>query len=153
MYRCNYKTEYRMMIIESMDSTTEKQKISPVAILSDDGYLDLLNNPQDHSVTTTIQSSTRISTFMSIIQSNQTYFIYFTGYLSNHTRFRLINADESIQCILAVYFNSLQQIDVYANSQYIFPTNRDWRYSTLILKDEKNTVNMSSSSGDNYFDR
>jgi len=31
-----------------MDSDTETRRLSPVAIISDNGYLDLINGPQDH---------------------------------------------------------------------------------------------------------
>ena len=38
--------EYRMLVIESMDADTEDRRLSPVAILSDNKYLDLINGPQ-----------------------------------------------------------------------------------------------------------
>jgi hypothetical protein len=55
---CTYRTEwqayechglkYKMLIIESMDNDTETRRLSPVAVLSDNGYLDLINGPQDN---------------------------------------------------------------------------------------------------------
>ena len=44
-YKC-HELEYRMLIIESMDNDTETRRLSPVAILSDNKYLDLINGPQ-----------------------------------------------------------------------------------------------------------
>jgi hypothetical protein len=44
-YECRNLT-YKMLIIESMDFDTEARRISPVAILSDNKYLDLINGPQ-----------------------------------------------------------------------------------------------------------
>jgi hypothetical protein len=44
-WECN-QLVYKMLIIESMDSDTEDRRLSPVAILSDNGYLDLINGPQ-----------------------------------------------------------------------------------------------------------
>ena len=44
-YEC-HGVDHRMMIIESMDNDTETRRLSPVAIVSDNGYLDLINGPQ-----------------------------------------------------------------------------------------------------------
>ena len=47
-WHCNFMT-MKMLIIESMDNDTEKRRLSPVAIFSDDNkYVDLINGPQDH---------------------------------------------------------------------------------------------------------
>ena len=34
-----------MLVIESIDSDTETRRLSPVTILSDNGYLDIINGP------------------------------------------------------------------------------------------------------------
>lgn len=50
-YKC-FGMNYRMLVIESLDSDTETRRLSPVAVLGD-GYVDLLNgkyrNPRDVS--------------------------------------------------------------------------------------------------------
>ena len=153
MYICNSTVDYRMLIIESMDSDTEKRRISPVAIMSKSGYIDLLNGPQDQTFCNGYSCRKRISTFMSIVQSGQTYEIYFSSTPPRHIRFRLLNADPTIKCILAVYYYSLQQIDVYANTFYIPPTNRDLRATGLILLDQSNNVILLSPPGSNFFNR
>ena len=153
MYRCNNTTNYRMLIIESMDADTERRRLSPVAIISDSGCIDLINGPQDHGIYNGYTSRKRLSTFMAIVQSEQTYQIYFSSTPPTHTRFRLINANSSIKCILAIYFNSRQQLDVYANNAYVSPTNRDTTASTYTLLDLPNNVTLSSSPGANYFSR
>jgi hypothetical protein len=153
MYRCNYTTDYRMLIIESMDSDTETRRISPVAIMSNSGYIDLVNGPQNRPVCFGYTCQRRLSTFMAIVESGETYQIYYTSTPPLYTRFHLINGDSSIKCILAVYYNSLQQIDVYANSIYVSPTNRDLTFSILILRDDPNGVTLSSLAGANFFDR
>ncbi len=48
-YEC-HGLDYRMMMIESMDIDTEKRRIAPIAIISDDGYLDLINGNQGKSL-------------------------------------------------------------------------------------------------------
>lgn len=40
-YKC-FGMNYRMLVIESLDSDTETRRLSPVAVLGD-GYVDLLN--------------------------------------------------------------------------------------------------------------
>ncbi len=153
MYRCSNTNGYRMLIIESMDSDTETRRLSPVAIMSNSGYIDLINGPQNHDICNGYACQRRLSTFMAIVQSGQTYQIYFTSTPPNYLRFRLINADSSIKCILAVYYNSLQQIDVYANTSYISPTNRNMQANFFTLSDLPNNVTLSSPAGANYFDR
>ena len=48
MHYCPNTTDYRMLIIASMDSATETGRLSPVTIMSDNSYIDLINEPQDH---------------------------------------------------------------------------------------------------------
>lgn len=44
-YEC-HGIDHRMLIIESMDNDTTTRRLSPIAIISDNGYLDLINGPQ-----------------------------------------------------------------------------------------------------------
>ncbi|CAF4061170.1 unnamed protein product [Rotaria sp. Silwood2] len=153
MYQCNYVSDHRMLIIESMDSDTETRRISPVAIMSNNGYIDLINGPSNHLVCNGYACRRRISTFMAIVKSGQVYQIYLTSTPPKRIRFRLINADSTIKCILALYYNSLQQIDVYANTVYMSPINRDPNSTVLKLLDQPNNLTFSSPPGANYFDR
>ena len=153
MYFCNNTLDYRMLIIESMDSDTETRRLSPVAIMSDNGYIDLINGPQDHACCNGYTCRKRVSTFMSIIQSQHTYLIYLTSTVPNQMRFRVLNSDASIKLILALHYDTLQQIDVYANDIYISPTNRDLSYSFLMLTDQPNNVTFASPAGSNFFNR
>ena len=43
-YQC-FGMNHRMLIIESMDNDTETRRLSPVAIISDNKYIDLINGP------------------------------------------------------------------------------------------------------------
>lgn len=153
MYICNLTTDYRMLIIESMDSDTETRRLSPVAIMSTSGYIDLINGPQDQTFCNGYSCQKRISTFMAIVESGQTYEIYFSSTPPRYTRFRLLNANSTIKCVLALYYNSLQQIDVYANTLYVPPTNRDLHSPSLMLLDQPNNVTLLSPPGSNYFNR
>ena len=115
MYICNHKTDYYLLIIESMISDDKDRVLAPVAILSSSGYIDLLAGPRRYQ--------SRLPTFTAIVHSDITYKIYFHDPPPQHIRFRLINANASVRCIVAVYYKSIQQIDVYANVTYVSPTN------------------------------
>ena len=72
MYRSDWQAyedhtlTYKMLVIESMDSDTEKRRLSPVAVLGD-GYLDLINGPQDHGWCSGYTCRKRLSTFPAIV--------------------------------------------------------------------------------------
>ncbi|CAF3592631.1 unnamed protein product [Rotaria sordida] len=153
MYLCRNTTDYRMLIIESMDSDTETRRLSPVAIMSDNGFIDLINGPQDHGWCNGYTCQKRISTFMALVEANHHYDIYLSSTTPEHMRFRLLNADSSIRTSLALYYNSLQQIDVYANDVYVEPTNRAQNFSFLMLLDQPSGITYASRPGSNYFNR
>ena len=153
MYVCPSITNYRMLIIESMDSDTETRRLSPVAVFSDNGYIDLINGPQDHGWCNGYTCQKRISTFMALVQSGHQYNIYLTSTTPNHMRFRLLNSDATIRTSLALYYDSLQQVDVYANDVYVAPTNVDSNYAFLMLLDQPNGVTLGSAPGTNFFNR
>ena len=153
MWLCLNATNYRMLIIESMDQDTETRRLSPVAVLSDNGYIDLINGPQDHGWCNGYTCQKRISTFMALVESGHHYDIYLTSTTPNQMRFRLLNSDATIRTSLGLYYSSLQQIDVYANNIYVSPTNRDANFPQLMLLDQPSNVSLSASAGTNYFNR
>ncbi|CAF1377186.1 unnamed protein product, partial [Adineta steineri] len=144
MYLCRNRPQYRMLIIESMDSDTETRRLSPIAVMSDNGYIDLLNGPQDHGWCDGYTCQKRISTFMSLIESQHQYNIYLSSTPPNQIRFRILNSDATIVNSIALYYNSIQQIDVYANGIYVYPANRNPSYqNTLMLTDQPTTLSYS----------
>lgn len=64
-YEC-HELNYKTLVIESMDADTETRRLSPVAILGD-GYLDLINGPQDHGWCSGYTCRKRLSTFQAIV--------------------------------------------------------------------------------------
>ncbi len=44
-YEC-HGIDHKMLVIESIDNDTETRRLSPVAIISDTKYIDLINGPQ-----------------------------------------------------------------------------------------------------------
>ena len=68
-YKC-FGDNYEMLIIESMDDDTETRRLSPVAIAANpfnNGYIDLINGPQDHGWCSGYTCRKRVSTFMAIV--------------------------------------------------------------------------------------
>jgi hypothetical protein len=153
MYVCPNTVDYRMLIIESMDSDTETRRLSPVAVMSDNGYIDLINGPQDHGWCNGYTCQKRISTFMSLVEGGHHYDIYLTSTTPNDIRFRLLNSDATIRVSLGLYYSTLEQIDVYANGNYVAPTNKDNTFTFLMLLDQPNGVSLSSPPGANFFNR
>lgn len=152
MYFCPNVTDYRMLIIESLDSDTETRRLSPVAVMSQ-GYIDLINGPQDHGWCNGYTCQKRLSTFMAIVRARQNADIYLTSTTPNRMRFRLLNSDLNTVTTVGLFYNSFQQIDVYANDIYVSPTNQDPMFSSLMLLDLPNGVTFNSPPGANYFNR
>ena len=63
--------DYRMLMIESMDPDTETSRLSPLALLGHDnsgnGYLDLINGPQDHGWCAGYTCQKRLSLFPALV--------------------------------------------------------------------------------------
>lgn len=153
MYFCRNTLNYRMLIIESMDSDTERRRLSPVAVFSDNGFIDLINGPQDHGCCNGYTCRKRVSTFMSIVETDHIYRLYLSSSPPEQIRFRLLHSDQTDKVIVALRYDSLQEIDVYGNDRYVSPTNRDTTFINLMLTDQSNNVSLSSTVGSNYFDR
>ena len=67
--------DYFTLTIESMDPDTETRRLSPVAILGD-GYLDLINGPQDHGWCSGYTCRKRLSTFQALVASGLCNFVF-----------------------------------------------------------------------------
>lgn len=63
-----------MLIVESLDKDTETRRLSPVAILGN-GYLDLINGPQDHGWCSGYTCRKRLSTFMIVVELGKILFV------------------------------------------------------------------------------
>ncbi|ELK08600.1 Fibrocystin-L [Pteropus alecto] len=145
-YRC-FGMEYAMMVIESLDSDTETRRLSPVAIVSN-GYVDLINGPQDHGWCAGYTCQRRLSLFHSIVALNKPYEVYFTGTSPQNLRLMLLNVDHN------------KRLDVYVNNALVCPKNTVWnpeqKYCEFNqhLYTEQFLPNLNSMVlGENYFDR
>lgn len=157
-YQC-LGMEYAMMVIESLDSDTETRRLSPVAIMSN-GYVDLINGPQDHGWCAGYTCQRRLSLFHGIVALNKTYEVYFTGTSPQNLRLMLLNVEFNKVVLVGIFFSTLQRLDVYVNNSLVCPKNTVWndqkKHCELErhLNTEQFLPNLGSTvPGENYFDR
>ncbi len=153
-YEC-HGLDYRMLVIESMDNDTEDRRLSPVAILSDNKYLDLINGPQDHGWCFGYTCQKRISTFLALVAANKHYDIFLTGKPPAQLRFRVLHGDANFKIRLSMTYSTSSNVNVYKNINIVDPTNADRSTGTLILKDPQGNVNqyipaIGSTAGTNF---
>ncbi|XP_051699933.2 fibrocystin-L isoform X2 [Oryctolagus cuniculus] len=157
-YQC-FGMEYAMMVIESLDSDTETRRLSPVAIVSN-GYVDLINGPQDHGWCAGYTCQRRLSLFHSIVALNKSYEVYFTGTSPQNLRLMLLNVDHNEAVLVGIFFSTLQRLDVYVSNSLVCPKNTIWNTQQKYcephgrLHTEQFLPNLDSTVlGENYFDR
>ncbi|MEE6507574.1 hypothetical protein FKM82_026763 [Ascaphus truei] len=156
-YKCT-GLNYEMLVIESLDPDSETRRLSPVAVLGD-GYIDLINGPQDHGWCSGYTCQRRVSLFNAIVATNKSYDIFFTSVSPQNLRLMLLNADNTKVVRAAIYFSSPQRLDVYVNNVFISPNNAQWdrRNKDFTLKPPSYEGEYipkfdSMVSGENYFD-
>ncbi|XP_035665204.1 fibrocystin-L-like [Branchiostoma floridae] len=113
---------YKMLTIESMDADTETRRLSPIGILSN-GYIDLVNGPQDHGWCSGYTCSKRISTFQIVVAEGEDYLIHFSGVSPRESRHYLLDAEDDNTVIVGMYFSNPERLDIYADGIYVEPKN------------------------------
>uniref|UniRef100_W5KUJ5 PKHD1 like 1, tandem duplicate 2 n=1 Tax=Astyanax mexicanus TaxID=7994 RepID=W5KUJ5_ASTMX len=155
-YKC-FSMNYRMLVIESLDSDSETRRLSPVAVLGS-GYIDLLNGPQDHGWCSGYTCQKRVSLFHSIVATNKSYDVFFTSTSPQKLRLMLLNAKPTESVVVAVFYSNPQRLDVYVNKQLVAPTNAQWnsqRTDYTLLEPTytgQYVPKLSSPIGSNFFD-
>ncbi|XP_036421459.1 fibrocystin-L-like [Colossoma macropomum] len=155
-YKC-FGLTYRMLVIQSLDSDTEKRRLSPVAVLGD-GYVDLLNGPQDHGWCFGYACQKRVSLFYSIIATNKSFDVFFTSTTPQKLRLMMLNASPTETVRVAVFYSNPQRLDVYVNNRLVAPTNAQWnkdKTDYTLLKPSypgQYMPSLSSTLGSNFFD-
>lgn len=151
--------DYAMLIIESMDTDTENRRLSPIAILSDNKYIDLINGPGSHTFCLGYSCQKRISTFIALVASNRSYDIYLTSTPPEQLRFRVIQATSSFKIRISMKYTTPNNIDVYKGSIIIQPKNAYMSpYGKVLLKDPMGNLsafmpNLNDPAGSNYMNR
>ncbi|XP_069076732.1 fibrocystin-L-like isoform X2 [Pleurodeles waltl] len=156
-YQCT-GLDYEMLVIESLDSDTETRRLSPVAVLGD-GYIDLINGPQDHGWCSGYTCQKRVSLFHSIVANGKHFDIFFTSTSPQKLRLMLLNVDYTKVVRVAIYYSNPQRLDVYVNNSLIGPNNAQWNTdkTDFTLKEPTYAGQYipalnSTTSGETYFD-
>ncbi|XP_056273684.1 fibrocystin-L-like [Pseudoliparis swirei] len=156
-YKC-FGLNYRMLAIESLDSDTETRRLSPVAVLGD-GYLDLINGPQDHGWCSGYTCQKRVSLFHSIVATGHSFDVFFTSVGPQKLRLMMLNADPSESVIVSVFYSKPQRLDVYVDDNLVAPTNVLWNSEQTdytLKKPISGTPfepQLNATLGTNYFEQ
>lgn len=147
------------MVVESFDADTETRRISPMAMYTD-GYIDLINGPQDHGWCNGYTCQERLSTLYTTIAMGKEYEIVFTGTNPQSMRLHVLNAADTQKVVAGIWYSNPQRLDVYVNGIYILPNNGGYNekgefiWENDLTPDEyKPDVVASNVYGENYYDR
>uniref|UniRef100_A0A3B4AGA3 Uncharacterized protein n=1 Tax=Periophthalmus magnuspinnatus TaxID=409849 RepID=A0A3B4AGA3_9GOBI len=152
-YNCT-GLNYRLLAIESLDADTETRRLSPVALLGD-GYVDLINGPQDHGWCAGYTCQKRLSLFHAIVATDHAFDIFFSSVTPQKLRLMMLNT----RVLVSVFYSKPQRLDVYVNNKLIAPTNADWNQDNTDYTLKKSTTQdeyvpkMNASVGSNFFDQ
>ncbi|KAJ0003487.1 hypothetical protein NQD34_008585, partial [Periophthalmus magnuspinnatus] len=156
-YNCT-GLNYRLLAIESLDADTETRRLSPVALLGD-GYVDLINGPQDHGWCAGYTCQKRLSLFHAIVATDHAFDIFFSSVTPQKLRLMMLNTAPSDRVLVSVFYSKPQRLDVYVNNKLIAPTNADWNQDNTDYTLKKSTTQdeyvpkMNASVGSNFFDQ
>ena len=157
-YSCS-GLNHLMFIFESLDQDTEVRRLSPFALAAN-GFIDILNGPQDHGWCGGYTCQERISTLYGIIAPGLNYEIALTSTNPQNMRFHLLNAEESDTIRIAFIYTNPQRLDVYYGDTYVNPTNvriengetvYDSKDPTLPFDQFQPTIN--DQPGANFYER
>ncbi|XP_058475058.1 PKHD1 like 1, tandem duplicate 1 [Solea solea] len=155
-YKC-FGLNYRLLAIESLDADTELRRLSPVALLGN-GYLDLINGPQDHGWCSGYTCQKRLSLFHGIVATGHSFDVYFSSVSPQKLRLMMLNADPSESVLVSVFYSKPQRLDVYFNNKLVAPTNAEWNAAATDYTLKEPTTagqyfpQLNATEGTNYFD-
>jgi len=155
-YKCS-GIQHRIMIIESMDRDTKIRRLSPMAVLANpgsDGYIDLVNGPQDHSCCSGYTCAERLSTLFSMVATGIEYEIMFSSIPPQNFRLHLLHNDGGEAVRLKIWFPKQQRLDIYVDGTFISPNNIDTTKEAynLLPPDDSFIPALNERNGANYFD-
>ncbi|KAK3587659.1 hypothetical protein CHS0354_042443 [Potamilus streckersoni] len=131
--------DYLVLTIESMDADTETRRLSPVAIVAHygEGYIDLINGPQDHGWCAGYTCRKRLSTFQAVVAAGHNFDMFFTSTSPQHSRYLLLDASESQAVRICAYYSQPNRLDVYHDGTYVLPKNAAYTPTgAMVLKRE-----------------
>ncbi|XP_033759141.1 fibrocystin-L-like [Pecten maximus] len=148
--------DHAMLMIESMDKDTETRRVGPVAMLGN-GYIDLINGPQDHGWCAGYTCQKRLSTFPVVVAIGVEYQMYFSSTNPQHLRFFLLNSNPSQAIIIVLYYKVSNTLSVYHNGDKVQPKNAHYadgtiKYHTPSTPRQYVPLIDTDPSGSNFYD-
>jgi len=155
-YKCQ-NINHRLMIIESMDRDTKIRRLGPIAVLANpgaNGYVDLVNGPQDFSCCSGYICAERLSTFFTMLATGQMYEIMFTSVSPQNFRLHMLHNAGGEGTLLKIWFQKQQRYDIYVNGKLIMPNNIDTTSEDYNLHPPSDAYipALDEAHGSNYFD-
>ncbi|XP_050924319.1 LOW QUALITY PROTEIN: PKHD1 like 1, tandem duplicate 1 [Lates calcarifer] len=156
-YKC-FGLNYRMLVIESLDADTETRRLSPVAVLGD-GYVDLINGPQDQGWCSGYTCQKRVSLFHSIVATGHSFDVFFSSVSPQKLRLMMLNANPSESVLVSVFYSKPQRLDAYVDNKLVAPTNAKWNNDKTDYTLQKPVYagqyvpQLNASEGTNFFDQ
>jgi len=156
-YSCS-GLNHRIMIIESMDRDTKIRRLSPIAMLADpgqNGFIDLVNGPQDHSCCSGYTCAERLSTFYTMVATGLEYEVMMTSIPPQNFKFHMLYNDGGDAVRVKMWFPKQQRLDVYTEGRYIPPMNKDFSVTDghkLKPADDMFIPSLADNNCNNYFD-
>ncbi|XP_060067589.1 fibrocystin-L-like [Ylistrum balloti] len=156
--------DYKMVILESMDSDTETRRLSPIALLGETdtspqvGYLDLINGPKDHGQCFDSTCQKSISTFAVVVATNLSYRLFFSSIPPQWLRLTMLHSENSHKFKIAIYYFKANRIDVFAFGEYIPPKNSYYEGEELMFyldtcsNRDKYIPTISDDCGSNFYE-
>ena len=155
-YKCN-GIQHRLMIIESMDRDTKIRRLSPVAVLANpgpNGYIDLVNGPQDFSCCSGYICAERLSTFFTMVATGIEHEIQFSSVPPQNLRIHLLHNDGGAAARVKLWFPVQQRLDIYVDGRFISPNNIDTTKDKYALHPpaDEYIPDFAETNGANFFD-
>jgi plastocyanin len=159
MYTC-HSIEHKMIVLESLDADTEVRRLSPIGV-GGNGYIDLLNGPQDQGWCGGYTCQERISTFYGVVATGVEYTVGLTSTNPQKFRVLLLNSGPSDVITIGIIYTTPQLLEVMVDGALVIPKHTELVDGELVYKrpeDHPNRpdlfrVNLTDPHGTNFYDR
>ncbi|GFN92112.1 fibrocystin-l [Plakobranchus ocellatus] len=122
-FDCQDFYDWRLLTIESMDGDTETRRLSPVAVFNPEGYIDLINGPQDHGWCSGYTCRKRLSTFQAIVALDNPFDIFLSSTNPRQMRYMLMNSNSDDCVRLSIWSLQQNRLEVEVDGVVKMPKN------------------------------
>jgi hypothetical protein len=118
------------------------------------GWIDLVNGPQDFSCCSGYTCAERLSTFFTMVATGTDYEIMFSSIPPQNFRLHILHNEALEGTRVKIWFPKQQRYDVYVSGNFMSPNNLDFsseKYD-LLEPDDSYIPAMTEPNGANFFD-